>query len=402
LRLAVVSPFLDRRHGTERAVIESLERFALQPGVEIHLYSQRVEDLDGVALLAQESTGARILWHSVLEIPGPHLLKYLWWFFANHVQRFWDSRARALKLDLLYSPGINVFAADAISVHVVFGEFYRRVRPRLRLRGAPLSRWPVIIHRRLYYRLICFLESLIYTRKRTALTAISQHAADSLRELYGRDDVRVIRYGVDTNIFHPDARKARRDSERSTLQIGPSTFCLLLIGNDWKSKGLDALLHAMAECRELPLLLLVAGSDGRQVYSETIGELALESKVRFLEPSRDVVKFYAAADAYVGPSLEDAYGLPILEAMACGLPVIASARAGASEILRNAENGFILRNPEDFHELAAFLRRLYSDPDLCARLGEEAARTAAEQSWDRNAIDTWEFLKATLAKKGGE
>jgi glycosyltransferase involved in cell wall biosynthesis len=402
LRLAVVSPFLDRRHGTERAVIESLERFALQPDVEIHLYSQRVEDLAGVALLPQESTDARILWHSVPEFPGPHLLGYLWWFFANHAQRFWDSRARALKFDLLYSPGINVFAADAISVHVVFGEFYRRVRPRLRLRGAHLSRWPVIIHRRLYYRLICFLESLIYTRKRTALTAISQHAADSLKELYGRDDVRVIRYGVDNNIFHPDARKARRDSERSTMQIDSSTFCLLLIGNDWKSKGLDALLLAMAECRELPLFLLVAGSDGQQVYSEAIQELALESKVRFLEPSRDVVKFYAAADAYVGPSLEDAYGLPILEAMACGLPVIASARAGASEILRDAENGFILRNPEDFHELAAFLRRLYSDPNLCGRFGEEAARTAAEQSWDRNAIDTWEFLKATLAKKGGE
>jgi glycosyltransferase involved in cell wall biosynthesis len=401
LRLAVVSPFLDRRHGTERAVIESLERFALQTGVEIHLYSQRVEDLDGVALFPQESTGARILWHPVPQIPGPHLLGYLWWFFANHVQRFWDSRCRALKFDLLYSPGINAFAADAISVHVVFGEFYRRVRPRLHLRGAPLSRWPVIIHRRLYYRLICFLESLIYTRKRTALTAISQHSADSLKELYGRDDVRVIRYGVDTNIFHPDARRARRDSERSSLQIGSSAFCLLLIGNDWKNKGLDALLRAIAECRELPFFLLVVGSDSRREYSEVVQELALESKVRFLEPSRDVVKFYAAADAYVGPSLEDAYGLPILEAMACGLPVIASARAGASEILRDAENGFILRNPEDFHELAAFLRRLYSDPNLCGRLGQEAARTAAEQSWDRNALDTWEFLKATLARKGG-
>jgi glycosyltransferase involved in cell wall biosynthesis len=401
LRLAVVSPFLDRRHGTERAVIESLERFAIQPDVEIHLYSQRVEDLDGVALFPQESTDARILWHSVPQFPGPHLLGYLWWFFANHVQRFWDSRRRALKFDLLYSPGINVLAADAISVHVVFGEFYRRVRPRLRLRGAPLSRWPVIIHRRLYYRLICFLESLIYTRKRTALTAISQHSADSLKELYGRDDVRVIRYGVDTNIFHPDARSARRDSERSSLQISSSAFCLLLIGNDWKNKGLDTLLRAIAECRELPLFLLVVGSDGRREYSKVVQELALESKVRFLQPSRDVVKFYAAADAYIGPSLEDAYGLPILEAMACGLPVIASSRAGASEILRNAENGFILRNPEDIHELAALLRRLYSDPNLRGRLGEEAARTAAEQSWDRNALDTWEFLKATLARKGG-
>jgi glycosyltransferase involved in cell wall biosynthesis len=400
LRLAVVSPFLDRRHGTERAVVECLERFAVQPDVEIHLYSQRVEDFDSVLPYPAGSSGARVLWHTIPAVPGPHVVRYLWWFFANHVQRFWDSHFRGLKFDLLYSPGINAFAADGISVHVVFREFYRRVRPRLRLRGTPLSRWAVIIHRRLYYRLICFLESLIYTRKRTALTAISQHSADCLKEFYGRDDVRVIRYGVDTGIFHPEARSARRDSERSSLRIGSSEFCLLLIGNDWKNKGLDALLHAMAECRELPLVLLVVGSDDRREFFESVQKLRLTSKVRFLEASRDVMKFYAAADAYVGPSLEDAYGLPILEAMACSLPVVASARAGASEILRDTENGLILRNPEDFHELAALLRCLYSDPKLCVHLGEEAARTAAEQSWDRHAFDTWEFLKAALAKKG--
>jgi glycosyltransferase involved in cell wall biosynthesis len=398
LRLAVASPFIDRRHGTERAVVESLERFT-QRDVEIHLYSQRVEDLEGVEPFAWDSSRSRILWHAVSTIPGPHLVSYLWWFLANSVQRFWDSRFRKLQFDLLYTPGINTFSADAISVHVVFGEFYRRVRPRLRLRGAPISRWPVIIHRRMYYRLICFLESLIYTRKRTALTAISQHSADSLNELYGRDDVRVIRYGVDIRFFRPNVRNARRDAERSSLKIGSSEFCLLLIGNDWKNKGLDVLLRAVAECGELPLILLVVGSDDQRAYSKSIQTLALAPKVRFLEPSKDVMKFYAAADAYVGPSLEDAYGLPILEAMACGLPIIASARAGASEIIREAENGFVLRNPEDFQELAVLLRRLSSDPNLCMRLGDKAARTAEEHSWDRHALETWEFLNVVLAKK---
>lgn len=400
MRLAVVSPFVDRRHGTERAVAESLERLALQPGVEIHLYSQRVDDLDGVARFSQGAPKARVLWHEVPAVPGPHIVAYLWWFLANHVQRFWDSRFRKLKCDLIYSPGINAFGADAISVHVVFGEFYRQVRPRLRLRGAPLSSWPVTIHRRLYYRLLCFLESLIYTRKSTAIAAISQHSADSLRELYGRDDVCIIRHGVDTKIFHPAARRVRRDSERSSLQVGSSEFCLLLIGNDWKNKGLDALLRAIAECGDLPLVLLVVGSDDRREYSGAVEKLAIKSKVKFLEPSHDVMKFYAAADAYVGPSLEDAYGLPVLEAMACGLAVIASARAGASEIVRDGENGFVLRHPEDFRELAVLLRQLCTNPNLCVHLGEKATRTANEQTWERNALDTWKFLNAVLEKKG--
>jgi glycosyltransferase involved in cell wall biosynthesis len=111
------------------------------------------------------------------------------------------------------------------------------------------------------------------------------------------------------------------------------------------------------------------------------------------------MQFYAAADAYVGPSLEDAYGLPILEAMACGLPVIASSRAGASEIIRNGEDGFVLRDPEDSRELAALLRTIYSDVSLRAKIAEEAARTAAEHTWNRNAAATWEFLTAALARK---
>jgi len=401
LRLAVVSPFVDRRHGTERALAELLERLARDYGCEVHLYAQRVDDLKGVTRARQGSSASPIVWHAVPTIPGPHLVAFVGWLLANGLQRFWHSRFRGLKCDLLYSPGINAFGADAISVHVVFGEFYRRVRPRLRLRGTALSRWPVIIHRRLYYGLICFLEGLIYTGKGTALTAISQHSADCLKELYGRGDVRVIRHGVEITVFEPNTRRARRDSERSALQVGSREFCLLLIGNDWKNKGLDTLLRAIAECAELPLSLLVVGSDDRREYYETVQKLGINTRVKFLEPSSDVMKFYAATDAYVGPSLEDAYGLPILEAMACGLPVIASARAGASEIVRDAENGFILRNPEDSHELAVLLRRLCCDPSVCIRVGEQAARTAAEQSWDRHANDTWEFLNDCLAKKRG-
>ncbi len=111
------------------------------------------------------------------------------------------------------------------------------------------------------------------------------------------------------------------------------------------------------------------------------------------------MQFYAAADTYVGPSLEDAYGLPILEAMACGLPVIASARAGASEIVRHGENGFVLHDPEDSGELAGLLRSLYGDAALRERFAYEAARTAVRETWDRNAADTWEFLQHAYARK---
>jgi UDP-glucose:(heptosyl)LPS alpha-1,3-glucosyltransferase len=257
----------------------------------------------------------------------------------------------------------------------------------------------VILHRRLYYRLICSLERLIYPRKHTALTGISRHTAECVHQFFGRDDVAVIRYGVDTRSFDQRVRLERRHSARELFHIMPGDFCLLLIGNDWKNKGLDSLLLAVSACSDIELRLLVVGADDRHSYADVVRSLNLQSRVQFVESSSDVMQFYAAADAYVGPSLEDAYGLPILEAMACGLPVIASARAGASEIVRHGENGFVLHDPEDSRELARLLRSLYSDVALRERLADEAARTAARETWDRNAANTWEFLQFTYARK---
>lgn len=400
MRLAVISPFLDRSHGTERCIVEQLERFSGQLGVEIHLYSQRVEDLAGVVRYGSSCSG-RILWHKISAIRGPHLVGYVWWFLANHIRRWWDTYIRGLTFDLVYTPGINALDADAISIHIVFHEFFLQVLPHLGFRESPIASWPRLFHRRLYYRLIMALERIVYGRKQTSLTTISGLVSAQLEKHFQRTDSVTIRYGVDTACFSQTLRISQRASTRKQFQISGEHFVLLLIGNDWKKKGLTTLLHALTACRELPLILLVVGSDNRNAYKALISTLGISDRIRFLEPSSQVNQFYAIADAYVGPSLEDAYGLPILEAMACGLPVIASSRAGASEIIRDGRDGFVLRDPENSRELAALLRKIYSDASLRTKVGEEAARTAAEHTWDRNATATWEFLNLTLEKKGG-
>src|SRR5205814_3937555 len=121
-----------------------------------------------------------------------------------------------------------------------------------------------------------------------------------------------------------------------------SDFVILLIGNDWKKKGLDQLLLALAII-EIPIQLLVVGKDDPGLYRPALRQLRLDDRVRFLAPSADVLSFFAAADAYVAPSLEDAFGLPILEAMACGLPVIASVQAVASEHILDGLQGSLVR-----------------------------------------------------------
>jgi glycosyltransferase involved in cell wall biosynthesis len=404
MRIAVISPFLDRSHGTERCIVEQLERFALDSGNEIHIYAQRMQDVRGATLCkyggpvksvhhdVKTKPANRLYWHKVPSIPGPHLLQYIFWFFANGMCRWWDATFRNTRYDLLYSPGINATNADAISVHVVFHEFYRQVLPQLQFRSAPFSAWPRLAHQRAYYRLLMALENRIYRRSAVSLAAVSASAATLLDKYFHPASVRVIRHGVDTQAFSVTRRLAERPVTRKHFNLSDDDFVLLLIGNDWRTKGLAALLQSLALIRELPWKLLVVGRDVPDPYDKTIRDYGISGRVIFFPPSPNVMQFYAAADAYVGPSLEDAYGLPILEAMACGLPVIASSRAGVSEIIDDGISGIILRDPRDTQELVSTLRRLMTDPLLCRKLGEPAARTAQDQTWDRNAQQTWEWL----------
>jgi len=400
LRLAVVSPFLDRQHGTELCIIEQIERFAIKYQWTIELYSQEVSQLRGVVSSSGASAKSlnSILWHKVSNIPGPHLLKYLWWFVANHWHRWRDRRSGRVRPDLVYSPGINCLDADVIVVHIVFHAFHAQVRSELALRRVPFRSWLRLIHRKLYYKLIMFLELAVYSDPSVRLVAVSSLVAAQLKAHFQRDDVSVIPNAVDTLRFTPDARKERRVAARQSFLFIQHDFVLLLIGNDWKKKGLDTLLRALVLLGDLPLRLLVVGGDDPDLYRPLLGDLALQDRVRFERPSPEVLSFYAAADVYVGPSLEDAFNLPILEAMACGLPVIASARAGASENISHGETGLLLHDPKNWHELAELIRLLFTDENLRHKISDLGSRHARTHcTWDQNAEQTRKLLQETLS-----
>jgi glycosyltransferase involved in cell wall biosynthesis len=401
LRLVVVSPFLDRQHGTELCIIEQIERFAYQDHWSIELYAQKVSQLSGVCPASEVSPDSpdSIAWHRVSDISGPHLVRYLWWFFANHWQRWRDRTFGRVRPDLVYSPGINCLDADVIVVHIVFHEFYRRVKSELALQTLPLRSWPRAIHRILYYKFIMLLEQKIYRDPSVRLVAVSHLLARHLESHFQRTDVAVIPNSVDTLRFSEATRKSRRAASREAYHFGDNEFVVLLIGNDWKSKGLGTLLRACALLRDLPLQLLVVGSDDPVFFQPVIQELHMQDRLRFEAPSSDVLFFYATADLYVGPSLEDSFGLPILEAMACGLPVIASSHAGASEMIHDGETGFVLPDPRDQLELARLIRRIYEEKTLRLAMGEAASRyVLANCGWNENGERTRELLESTLRR----
>jgi glycosyltransferase involved in cell wall biosynthesis len=387
--VAIVSPFIDKRHGTERRIAEWVSR--LPSDYDIHIYSQRVEDIDLT----------RMRWHRIPAVPGPHLINFLWWFAANHLWRWWDARFRGLRHDIVYTAGTNCLNADLVSVHIVFAEFFRQVEPELKLSGNPVRFWPRLIHRRLYYWLIIFLERHIYSNRNTRLILIARKTATDLKNFYGRDDALPVVYiGLDHQIFNSESRLRHRAQVREQLKLGDDRFVLLLVGNDWKKKGLVPLIESLAQLRDLPVVLLVAGKDDSVPYEARIRELSLQGKVAFLPPRADVQWYYAAADVYVGPSLEDTFAQPPAEAMACGLPVITSATNGTAEIMTDGVDGLIIEDPTDVAGLASRIRALYEDPALRQRLAAQASLTADAYTWDRNGEQIRAIFAETLSRKG--
>jgi len=389
-RLAVISPFLDKRHGSERIMLEWL--LHLPQEFDIHIYSQRVEDVE---LL-------KFTWHRIPKLPGPHLLNFLWWLAANRFCIGWDRYFRGVRHDLVFSSGANSLGADVMCVHIVFAEYVRQVQSGMRLFQNPVWHWPRLLHRKLYYGIATWMERRACIDRRTTLIGYSRKTAQELSRFYDRRDrIPVLYLGLDHSVFNPETRAALRQAARSELELPVDQLAVILVGNDWRNKGVLALLEALEQLRELPIKLFVVSREDPSACWGFVKEKQLENRVRFLAPRKDIEFYYAAADAYVGPSLQDSYGIPPAEAMACGLPVIVSASAGVSEIISNGVDGLILDDPTDSKMLATMIRHLYQDEAFRSRLGERAVETARRYTWERNGLELAAIFEEVLRRKSG-
>jgi UDP-glucose:(heptosyl)LPS alpha-1,3-glucosyltransferase len=246
---------------------------------------------------------------------------------------------------------------------------------------------------------LTLLERIVYSNRKTTLAAVSQRTAGLLAQYFHRSDVAVIPNGIDAVQFSVPARLAMRQGARFRRKLSKQELVLLLIGNDWRAKGVPEVLAAMAKVPDLPLRLIVAGSDVATSFQQEAERLRVADRCRWESPRSDVIDLFAAADIYVSPSKEDSFGLPVAEAMACGLPVITSRFAGVSELIQNEIDGYVLSDPSNIDGLAESLRRLYDAPDLRVRIGEAAATAAQQWTWERNAVRTWELLQTVAAKR---
>ena len=205
---------------------------------------------------------------------------------------------------------------------------------------------------------------------------------------YGADPARiaVIPCGVDTNLFLPGDQAAARAALGLDDQLQ-----LLYVGRLAPIKGLETLLDAMARLRAAGtrVRLSIVGGDADEPLNGHEGELRarlarldLRSAVTFVgaQPQERLRAWYVAADATVLPSHYESFGMVAMEAMACGIPVVASRVGGLQTTVRDGVTGLLVPD-HDPAALAGALDRLLGDPDLRFRLGREGVQWAARHRW---------------------
>jgi UDP-glucose:(heptosyl)LPS alpha-1,3-glucosyltransferase len=223
------------------------------------------------------------------------------------------------------------------------------------------------------------------------LVAVSELIREDVLKNYGAcSRVKVITPGVDTCYFHPERIRPLREDARSSLGIGETDLALLFVGSEFKRKGLEAILRLLAP----PMKLIVVGKGDRMRYHRSLIEgLGIAGMVHLVGLCTDVRPFLAASDILILPSTSDAFGMSVLEAMACGLPAVTSRRAGVSMLVEDGVNGFTYG---DLGELRAILETL-RDAGRRMQLGINARKTAERHSWDRTAD---EYERLFLAEAG--
>ena len=287
------------------------------------------------------------------------------------------------------------FGPGLVHTHLYYGNVMGRIAARL-AGGAPVV---TTLHNPDYtfearptplFRLRKLLDRVTGSRN-AALVAVSRAVAEDYRRHMGWESIRVVPNGVDLQAFTPGG------DDRAAAEWPAGGLRLLSVGRLHPQKGHRVLLDAMAAARQAgaQLSLLVAGEGAERAALEAqAGALGLPGHVRFAG-RRDVLPLLAAADVFVFPSLYEAVGIALLEAMACARPVVASRTGGIPEVVEDGVSG-ILVTPGDALGLARVLATLERDPERRRRLGK-AARARAEAFDIRSTVRSLEALYEEVA-----
>jgi glycosyltransferase involved in cell wall biosynthesis len=203
--------------------------------------------------------------------------------------------------------------------------------------------------------------------------------------------IRVIHQGIDHELFKPrDKLEARH-----RLGLPLDRPIILNVGSEEPRKNIPTLVKAFGILvKNIPNAMLIRVGSPTNATKRLVHNQGLEGKIVYLRPTdEDLSLLYNASDVFVFPSYYEGFGLPLLEAMASGCPVIASNRTFIPEVVGD---GGILLDPFDVDGFAHWIREILSNEDLRIKLSEKGYRRSMNFSWEKCARETLDVYREAL------
>ena len=267
------------------------------------------------------------------------------------------------------------------------------------LRSALRSAPPVVAKRR--------RERAFYEGSEAAapeVVAVSDYMRREILDTYALDPsrVHVVPNGVDTTRFSPEGRSELRAASRAEFGIPDGAVCVLMVAHNYRLKGVRSGMSHVARLRAagIDAHLLVAGRGtgslqrrGARRWARSMGIADVAHLPGTVHP---VLRAYAAADVFLHPSWHDAFGFVVLEAMACGLPVVTTPYTGASMLVEDHVSGHVV-DPAD---VGTVYRRLHelTDADSRRRMGDAARRVAEAHDETTNFLAIEQVLRTAVER----
>lgn len=375
LKIAVLNRiFSPTGGGAERYSIALVEQLAARH--EIHVFAQKIDHRwPGVS------------YHLVSQLlKRPRWINQLWYATAT----WWATRNG---FDVVHSHE-NTWHGQVQTVHVlpIFHNLFVGLTGLRRV-----WRWlKVLLSPRLLTYL--WLEEMRYAATPGRILVVTSPSTRRVLEKTRPESAPVIHMVTPGVAAAPGKTTAvERQSARQRLGLPEGPQCILFVGNDYRKKGLVALLEALSRLPGDAILAVVGNRDHEAAFRPQISALGLGQKVFFLGALGDINPAYQAADCLAHPTLEDTFAMVVLEAMAHALPVVVSTEpyCGIAGLLDDGVNALILDNPRDVAALAGHLSRLLQDAALRQRLGNAAVDFARLHQWERIALEQEAIYQAT-------
>ncbi len=366
MRIAFIVHDYHKKGGQSRYVSELADRFAHEH--EVHVFANRVEG----------DRNPRIVFHHVPALRFYSLASVLTFILPATLRRL-------SQFDIIHAQGLSGLRQNVITAHMCQPAWYEA---QIKHGGA------LTLKQKIFRTLVEPLESFVFQKHTTrAVIAVSQLLKNDLENHYKRtDNVTVVYHGVDCETFHPRNRNLHRAELRKELGLTEDRFVALYVGE--MQKAGPAAIEAISKTRDMSLICVSSSNVER--YEALAKQLNCADRVIFRQNTPTIQKYYAAADVFVFPTFYDTFGMVVSEAMASGLPVIASSAAGAAEWIEHGLSGVIIGSTWDSTALGEWIDRLKSDAILREQIGRGGRAAIEHYTWDKTAAETMAVYQSVV------